>query len=135
MNSKDSSKENIQNCIDGDDVKADIVANAAPNSPKRRKVLKTCIDERGREVTEVVWEGEETETKKADNSAMKKADNRAMKKAETNAITDSVDRAAAVKKSALGKTAPSKPGGKTGNKMGGSKDAKQGSLLSFFNRV
>ncbi|KAJ9183012.1 hypothetical protein P3X46_006933 [Hevea brasiliensis] len=127
MNSKDSSKENIQNCIDGDDVKADIVANAAPNSPKRRKVLKTCIDERGREVTEVVWEGEETETKKADNSAMKKA--------ETNAITDSVDRAAAVKKSALGKTAPSKPGGKTGNKMGGSKDAKQGSLLSFFNRV
>lgn len=32
-------------------------------SPKRRKVLKTQIDERGREVTEVVWEGEETDVK------------------------------------------------------------------------
>ncbi|KAJ0231851.1 DNA polymerase delta subunit 3 [Hirschfeldia incana] len=35
----------------------------APSSPKRKKVLKTRIDERGREVTEVVWEGTETNGK------------------------------------------------------------------------
>ncbi|KAK4363991.1 hypothetical protein RND71_015349 [Anisodus tanguticus] len=52
----------------------DEVAAAAPISPKRRKVLKTRIDERGREVTEVVWEGEDTETR-ADGNTMKKTDN------------------------------------------------------------
>ncbi|XP_057992671.1 uncharacterized protein LOC110670296 isoform X1 [Hevea brasiliensis] len=128
MNSKDTYKENIQNRINGDGVKADIVTNAASNSPKRRKVLMTRIDERGREVTEVLWEGEEIETRNADNSAMKKA--------ETNAVTNTVNnRAAAAKKTAVGNAAPSKPGGKAGNKKGGSKDPKQGNLLSFFKRV
>ncbi|KAF2314385.1 hypothetical protein GH714_025946 [Hevea brasiliensis] len=94
MNSKDTYKENIQNRINGDGVKADIVTNAASNSPKRRKVLMTRIDERGREVTEVLWEGEEIETRNADNSAMKKA--------ETNAVTNTVNnRAAAAKKTAV----------------------------------
>ncbi|KAJ9129218.1 hypothetical protein P3X46_033976, partial [Hevea brasiliensis] len=128
MNSKDTYKENIQNRINGDGVKADIVTNAASNSPKRRKVLMTRIDERGREVTEVLWEGEEIETRNADNSAMKKA--------ETNAVTNTVNnRAAAAKKTAVGNAAPSKPGGKAGNKKGGSKDPKQGNLLSFFKKV
>lgn len=52
MKSKDSSKENILNHSNGGHVKTDVkadIANAAPNSPKRRKVLKTSIDERGRE--------------------------------------------------------------------------------------
>ncbi|KAL6999648.1 hypothetical protein U1Q18_000805 [Sarracenia purpurea var. burkii] len=52
----------------------DKVTSTAPTSPKRRKVLKTRIDERGREVTDVVWEGEETKTK-TDSNTMKKADN------------------------------------------------------------
>ncbi|KAI4333536.1 hypothetical protein L6164_018328 [Bauhinia variegata] len=63
--------------------KKDNTNNAAPGSPKRRKVLKTRIDERGREVTEVVWDGEETEARKADNTTMKKVDN--------GAITDTVN--------------------------------------------
>ncbi|KAI6687179.1 hypothetical protein NL676_024007 [Syzygium grande] len=53
------------------------VTNPAPTSPKRRKVLKTRIDERGREVTEVVWDGEE-ELKKANcTTADKPNDERA----------------------------------------------------------
>lgn len=49
-NSGISSSNKIQSCIpeEGADAK-DKVTDAAPNSPKRRKVLKTRIDERGRE--------------------------------------------------------------------------------------
>ncbi|KAF5948616.1 hypothetical protein HYC85_014573 [Camellia sinensis] len=108
----------------------DKVVDAASTSPKRRKVLKTRIDERGREVTEVVWEGGETETK-ADINTMKKADN--------NAVSNTINRAAApaAKKSpAVGGTAPSNPGGKAGNKKAANvKDPKQGNIMSFFKRV
>ncbi|KAK1582431.1 hypothetical protein Q3G72_014871 [Acer saccharum] len=107
------------------------VADSVPNSPKRRKVLKTRIDDRGREVTEVVWEGEETETKKVDSETMKKVD--------SNTVTNNVNRpAAANKKSpALGSTAPTNAAGsKAGNKKSGNpKDPKQGNILSFFKRV
>ncbi|KAG8386442.1 hypothetical protein BUALT_Bualt03G0149200 [Buddleja alternifolia] len=47
---------------------------AADAGPKRRKVLKTRIDERGREVTEVVWEGEEPNSK-SDSNSVAAADN------------------------------------------------------------
>ncbi|KAI8009141.1 DNA polymerase delta subunit 3 [Camellia lanceoleosa] len=108
----------------------DKVVDAASTSPKRRKVLKTRIDERGREVTEVVWEGGETETK-ADSNTMKNADN--------NSVSNTVNRAAApaAKKSpAVGGTAPSNPGGKAGNKKAANvKDPKQGNIMSFFKRV
>ncbi|XP_028755473.1 uncharacterized protein LOC114714855 isoform X1 [Neltuma alba] len=106
--------------------KKDNLENTVPCSPKRRKVLKTRIDERGREVTEVVWEGEETEAKKADNAPVKKDDK--------DASTTTVNRAPAAKKSSANAT--SNPTGKGGNnKVGKSKDPKQGNILSFFKRV
>ncbi|KAK4344585.1 hypothetical protein RND71_034761 [Anisodus tanguticus] len=105
----------------------DEVAAAAPISPKRRKVLKTRIDERGREVTEVVWEGEDTETK-ADGNTMKKTDN--------NPANSTGDRPPITKKSpALGSTAPTNQAGKAGNKKAGTKDPKQGNILSFFKKA
>ncbi|CAN4087351.1 unnamed protein product [Withania somnifera] len=105
----------------------DEATDAAPISPKRRKVVKTRIDERGREVTEVVWEGEDTETK-ADDNTTKKADN--------NQVNSTGDRPPMAKKSpALGSTAPTKQAGKAGNKKAGSKDPKQGNILSFFKKA
>ncbi|KAK6777127.1 hypothetical protein RDI58_023844 [Solanum bulbocastanum] len=105
----------------------DEVTNAAPTSPKRRKVMKTRIDERGREVTEVVWEGEETEIK-ADSNTMTKADN--------NPVNSTGDRAPMAKKSpALGSTAPTNQASKAGNKKAGNKDPKQGNILSFFKKA
>lgn len=43
-------------------------------------------------VTEVVWEGEETEPKKADTDAAKKADTGAAKKADYKASTNAINR-------------------------------------------
>ncbi|XP_077227771.1 DNA-directed DNA polymerase [Tasmannia lanceolata] len=98
--------------------------SAASTSPKRRKVLKTRIDERGREVTDVVWEGEVADKDKTD------------KKAITNSTEN---RPPATKKApASASTAPSNPVGKAGNKKTSKapvKDAKQGSLLSFFKKA
>lgn len=42
-------------------------------------------------VTEVLWEGEESEMKKPDSGTMQKADN-TMKKAESNTVADNVKR-------------------------------------------
>nr|GMC46344.1 DNA polymerase delta subunit 3-like isoform X2 [Ipomoea batatas] len=98
----------------------------APKSPQRKKVLKTRIDERGREVTEVVWEGEEAT--KPDANLTKKADHKV--------ANDAVDRPPAPKKpNAIGSNAPSNQAAKVGNKKGGNKDPKQGNILSFFKRV
>ncbi|XP_019425709.1 PREDICTED: DNA polymerase delta subunit 3 [Lupinus angustifolius] len=105
-------------------VNKDSQNNAAPCSPKRRRVMKTKIDERGREVTEVVWEGEETEAKKTDKATTKKSDNN---------TTNAVNSAPASKKSA---NTISNPTGKGGNKKAGkTKDPKQGNILSFFKKV
>lgn len=130
IDSKTSSLEKIQSNMTLCDVKKDMAADAAPNSPKRRKVLKTRIDERGREVTEVVWEGEETETNKVEAQDSKK-------EAENNADTNTANnRAPPIKKyPAAGNGAPSNQGSKPGNKKGGNKDPKQGNILSFFKRV
>ncbi|KAM7279227.1 hypothetical protein ACFE04_006361 [Oxalis oulophora] len=118
--------EKIQRPKIENDVKQNV--NVAPNSPKRRKVIKTRIDERGREVTEVVWEGEETDVKKDEHSSTKKADN--------NGAANIVNRPPVSKKSpAIRNTAPSNATGKGGNKKGGNKDPKQGNILSFFKRV
>ena len=49
-NTGTSSTEKVQYCIPESGVnKKDNLKIAAPNSPKRKKVLKTRIDERGRE--------------------------------------------------------------------------------------
>ena len=50
-NAGTSSPEKVQICIPESDLNEDKATLVAPNSPKRRKVLKTRIDERGREGT------------------------------------------------------------------------------------
>ncbi|BBH01641.1 DNA-directed DNA polymerase [Prunus dulcis] len=98
-------KEKTHSCIPEKDLnKKDKLNTTASSSPKRRKVLKTVIDERGREVTEVIWEGEETEAKKADTSITKKVD---------NTVASAVNRPPAAKKSVVN-TAPTN--GKAGSK-------------------
>ncbi|WVY99524.1 hypothetical protein V8G54_025594 [Vigna mungo] len=47
------SSEKLQTCAPEARVNKDSVNNAAPCSPKRRKVMKTRIDERGREGTPI----------------------------------------------------------------------------------
>ncbi|KAJ7981858.1 DNA polymerase delta subunit like [Quillaja saponaria] len=123
-----SSKEKIKSGPESHVSKKDSMTSAASGSPKRRKVLKTRIDERGREVTEVIWEGEDTEAKKADIITVKKADN--------NAIANTVNRPPAAKKSPVVANTTSNPTGKAGSKKAGSlKDPKQGNILSFFKKV
>ncbi|EXC05378.1 DNA polymerase delta subunit 3 [Morus notabilis] len=132
-----SPKEKALCSVQENDVnKRDKLTKTTPESPKRRKVLKTQIDERGREVTEVIWEGEDTEAKKATNGTEEKADSNTRKKIESNTSTNNINRPPAAKKSpAVGNTAPSNPTGKAGNKKTGNKDSKQGNILSFFKRV
>lgn len=104
-------------------LEASIKDKVVDTVPKRRKVLKTRIDERGREVSEVVWEGEEPDTKTDNNSA---------KTAETNPI----NRPPVARKSpAVGNSAPGNAPVKAGNKKAGNKDPKQGNILSFFKKV
>ncbi|XP_021895016.1 uncharacterized protein LOC110812531 [Carica papaya] len=57
MKSDISSSEKIQNGVSANDINKEKPTEAANNSPKRRKVLKTRIDERGREGKnkKVVW--------------------------------------------------------------------------------
>ncbi|KAG8502409.1 hypothetical protein CXB51_000445 [Gossypium anomalum] len=116
--------------------KMDEVNDAAPNSPKRRKVIKTHIDDHGREVNEVVWEGEETDVKKVENHMPKKVGS-GTTSAEANTVTNTTNRPSAPKRSpAVGSTAPSNSGGKAGNKKAGNaKDPKQGNILSFFKKA
>ncbi|TYH29941.1 hypothetical protein ES288_A01G054000v1 [Gossypium darwinii] len=116
--------------------KMDEVTDAAPNSPKRRKVIKTHIDDHGGEVNEVVWEGEETEVKKVENHMPKKVGS-GTTNAEANTVTNTTNRPTAPQRSpAVGSTAPSNPGGKAGNKKAGNaKDPKQGNILSFFKKA
>ncbi|KAH9604742.1 hypothetical protein KSS87_021798 [Heliosperma pusillum] len=104
----------------------------APGSPKRKKVLKTRIDERGREVTEVVWEGKEDVNP---SNAGKNANGQTVK-TEDNAVVAPVQRAATTKKSpATGNTAPAHAAGKAGGKKGANtKDPKQGNIMSFFKK-
>lgn len=130
-----------ENTSDGDSRNTRKAAGDVPGSPKRRKVMKTRIDDRGREVTEVVWEGEETDAKDTNagknNTDNGKSFNDHKVKLQDNAATHAVNRAATAKKSpAVGITVPSHAAGKTGNKKGANaKDPKQGNILSFFKRV
>ncbi|KAL7129424.1 hypothetical protein ABFS83_13G065200 [Erythranthe nasuta] len=125
--------------------------------PKRRKVVKTRIDERGREVTEVVWEGEEPDAKCDSNSAktaenntaksesisaktaennLVKSESNSVKTAENNLLVkNATSRALVAKKSpAVGNTAAANKGGRGGNKKAVNKDPKQGNILSFFKK-
>ncbi|KAK4750675.1 hypothetical protein SAY87_004157 [Trapa incisa] len=103
--------------------------DTAPPSPKRKKMLKTRIDERGREVTEVVWEGE-------DVGNDSKADTATTKKSDSETVVDNKKRPPAAKKpSSSTHAGPSNAASKAGNKKAGSKDPKQGNILSFFKRA
>ncbi|XWS10873.1 hypothetical protein CRYUN_Cryun38cG0035400 [Craigia yunnanensis] len=136
-NGRHSSSVKLENqLLDTDLNKKEKVTDAAPNSPKRRKVMKTRIDDRGREVNEVVWEGEETEVKNVQSDMPKKVES-GRANADTNIATNTNNRPAAAKKSpAAGSTAPSNPGGRAGSKKAGNaKDPKQGNIMSFFKRV
>ncbi|KAM5586307.1 hypothetical protein ABKV19_005288 [Rosa sericea] len=126
--------EKKRNSVPEKDVnKMDKPTNGASRSPQRRKILKTRIDERGREVTEVIWEGKETEAKKADSSATMKADSSATKKAD-NTVTSVTNRPAAAQKS-VANTGPKNQTAKAGGKKAVNKDPKQGNILSFFKKV
>ncbi|KAL2472721.1 DNA-directed DNA polymerase [Forsythia ovata] len=121
-NSTVPSSENILNQVPATD--ANMNDKVVDAGPKRRKVLKTRIDARGREVTEVIWEGEEPETKN---------DSKTAKIAENNTVNSAVNRPPIARKSpAVGNNAPTSRGG---NKKAGNNDPKQGNILSFFKKV
>ncbi|GAB2278026.1 hypothetical protein Dimus_012725 [Dionaea muscipula] len=137
MASRTAALERVQDSsLANDKNKMNKVVDVAPALPKRRKVLKSRIDERGREVTEVVWEGEEMPVKKNDDNVSKNIGSHAAK-TENRTATNPVDRPAIVKKSpAAGSSVATNLVGKAGNKKGGNvKDPKQGNILSFFKRA
>lgn len=114
---------NIPKAVEDGDKKANDKTPNASTSPKRRKVLKTRIDERGREVTEVVWEGEADDSNTDNNTINSEAGSRPP---------------VANKAQAAGRNAPTNQANRAGNKKpakGGGKDGKQGNILSFFKKV
>ncbi|KAK1302002.1 hypothetical protein QJS10_CPB12g00778 [Acorus calamus] len=125
-----SSSEKVQSHSRGgtDKNKKEIKPNSVSTSPKPRKLLKTCIDERGREVTEIIWEGEPadsgTNEKKAatiNGENRLPATNKASGDIHSSSISASIN---ILSKAGSRKTA-----------KGGAKDPKQGNILSFFKRV
>lgn len=111
-------------CTPSDDA---LVPKAAA---KKRKVLKTRIDERGREVTEVTWEIDGAESEKANDVkhtvnkpfAVAHADNKHL---------------AAGKVPSVEQSHPAKPAAKPSAKhtqKGAGKDTRQGNILSFFKK-
>ncbi|KAK1324955.1 hypothetical protein QJS10_CPA01g01840 [Acorus calamus] len=126
--------------------KKEIKPNSVSTSPKPRKLLKTCIDERGREVTEIIWEGEPADSGTNEKKpATINGENRssilpynfpvvslayalwlpAANKAPGDVHLSSI--------SASTNTL-SKAGSKKTAK-GGAKDPKQGNILSFFKKM
>ncbi|XP_071698220.1 uncharacterized protein [Rutidosis leptorrhynchoides] len=103
-------------------------AGAGQNAAKKKKVLKTRIDERGREVTEVVWENDEKETKPNDSIKKDQSDNNT-----TNTVVNRPPAAAPKKSPAVGNPATHATG-KAGNKKAATKDPKQGNIMSFFKK-
>ncbi|XP_009404527.2 uncharacterized protein LOC103987832 isoform X2 [Musa acuminata AAA Group] len=114
-------KTNSYNQGDTDKNNKDVATTST--SPKRRKVLKTRIDDRGREVTEVIWEGETADSNLPEKNI---------------SVNDAANRPPVANKAQAAGIAASTNPGKGGNKKpgkGGLKDAKQGNILSFFKRV
>ncbi|GER53968.1 DNA polymerase delta subunit [Striga asiatica] len=118
-----TSDKNLSHVPKTESCEKDKVANVPA---KRKKLLKTRIDDRGREVTEVVWEGEEPD---------KKCDNNSAKVAESNTTNKATSRLPVVKKLPAATTTASNQAGKAGNKKGPNKDPKQGNIMSFFKRA
>ncbi|KAJ4796912.1 DNA polymerase delta subunit 3 [Rhynchospora pubera] len=114
--------------------------DGAKSSPKRRKVLKTRIDERGREVSEFVWEGEpDSSDKPNQENAAKDTNNRPMvNKAPVLGSGDDQINAGNTKTSsgaAASSSMTNKPGGNKKPAKTGIKNPKQGTIHSFFKKV
>lgn len=108
-----------------DEITSAKISDPTPKPPQRKKVLKKRIDERGREVTEVVWEDEET-----------KPDSGLTKKAENKVAIEAAERPPPAKKPhVMGNSAPSAQAAKAGNKKAANKDPKQGKISSFFKKA
>lgn len=121
---------NENKCPENNDTnQKDKSGDAAQNGLKKRKVLKKRIDERGREVTEVVWEDDEKETRPDDNTRKDNGDNNPTKNVNRPAA------AAPKRLPAIGNAPSHATTGKTGNKKAGTKDPKQGNIMSFFKKV
>uniref|UniRef100_A0A7N0V6E2 DNA polymerase delta subunit 3 n=1 Tax=Kalanchoe fedtschenkoi TaxID=63787 RepID=A0A7N0V6E2_KALFE len=142
-NVPESILENMKNHVPNKIVKTkDKETNPAlaPSSPKRKKMVKTHIDGRGREVTEVVWEGQD-EKKKSDERSTSQgtggsSDTSTIKSWSPMSIHPNRTIGKNQKSPALESTAPSNQLGKAGSKKAGnSKDPKQGNIMSFFKRV
>ncbi|CAL4952229.1 unnamed protein product [Urochloa decumbens] len=120
-------KEKSHNPPTNDNKKDSTAEPASTSPPKRRKVLKTRIDERGREVTEVVWEGEASAGDKTEK-------NETTTTASRTALPSKPQPAANPDKSKTTNKAPSKA---AGNKKPatGKAGAKQGSIMSFFKKA
>ncbi|KAI5073790.1 hypothetical protein GOP47_0011803 [Adiantum capillus-veneris] len=106
-------------------------ASAAAPEPKKRKVLKTKMDERGREVTEVVWEFEnpvENDSKKEDKSA-----NAHVEVQMASTKIPSMKSSGKASNAAVQNPGNKAPGGRSSGKAA-SKDAQQGRISSFFKK-
>jgi len=106
----------------GNDNKLNFTAEPASTSPKRRKVLKKRIDERGREVTEVVWEGEASAGDKTEKNVTTTASSGSTLPSKPQPSANS-DKSKAPSKAA-GSKKPAKAAG-----------TKQGSIMSFFKKA
>ncbi|CAM6089957.1 unnamed protein product [Calypogeia fissa] len=104
---------------------------------KRKKVLKTRIDERGREVTEVVWE-----TEGAEKENVEKDKHPAAKQSGSSFKENDIKPPPAVKPQAVQKpsvaptkSAANKSSTKTSAKSAGKPGKGQGNIMSFFKKT
>ncbi|MCO5596460.1 hypothetical protein L7F22_050523 [Adiantum nelumboides] len=107
-------------------------ASTTPPEPKKRKVLKTRMDERGREVTEVVWEVKnpvENYSKKEDDSS--NAHVEVQQVAPTK--VPSMKSTGKASNAAVQNPTIKASGGRSSGKAA-SKDAQQGRISSFFKK-
>lgn len=105
-------------------------ASVPKAAAKKRKVLKTRIDERGREVTEVTWEIDGAESEKAND--VKHTVNKPFAVVHADNKHLATGKGPSVEQSHLAKPA-AKPSAKHTQK-GAGKDTRQGNILSFFKK-
>ncbi|KAL2632121.1 hypothetical protein R1flu_016807 [Riccia fluitans] len=117
------------------DEKSNSIARESPGSrggPKRKKVMHTRIDEKGREVTEVVWVTEGEESVANDQTRqLATAKHAAPTNKESDSKTSAERSRPAAKPNAAPSKAPAAKGGKSTGKSGGKH---QGSIMSFFKK-
>lgn len=115
-----------------------IGAKPSVPEPKKRKVVKTSIDERGREVTEVVWETENPMT--SDNKEENGKNGANGQQHAQMGLSSAPNARALASATAKASNAPmqnptNKAGGNKSSGKGSSKDANQGRISSFFKKA